>query len=677
MQLSLKVKIVLIATSVTLFSTGAIIASSGYFFGQEYAHALESRSLAVGNGLRIQLERLMRLTFGIRVDDLIGFDQQCQDIVRTYEGTRYAMVVGPAGNILFHNDPLRVGSRVGDPALSAAVARHSEAVIRHSEGGAAVYSAVVPVLRGGNEYVASVVVGSDAEPVAAKVRRLLGVSVVIGLFFLIAGMAALLAGLSAFVTRPLARLVAAIEGLRLDTPGEARQVAVGSGDEIGALAATFNAMTAKLAQTLQGLNEQIAERRHAEEELTRHRDHLEELVAARTAELTVAKERADVANRAKSAFLASMSHELRTPLNGVLGYAQILGRDKALSERQRKGVSVIQHCGEHLLTLINDILDLSRVEAGRLELYASAVELGPFLRVIGDAVRVKAEEKNLLFSFEADPDLPRAVQADERRLRQVLLNLLGNAVKFTEHGQVRLSVHCLGWQEQRVQLRFEVVDTGPGIAEDMQEAIFLPFEQAGDLQMRTSGTGLGLAISRQLVRLMGDDVHVQSRLGEGSRFWLDLWVPLARTAAEAPVQARTVVGYDGPRRRVLVVDDIAENRSLIVDLLRGLGFDTHEACDGRDGVARAAALRPDLILMDNVMPVMGGQEATRRLRALPEIGRVPIIAVSASATLADQHHSLSAGADAFVPKPVDIDILLQHIGKLLELSWVHQPHESA
>jgi len=677
MQASLKTKIGLIATSVMLFSMGAIIASSGYFFAREYSQALESRSLAIGNSVKIQLERLLRLTFGIRIDDLIGFDQQCQDIVRTYEGIRYAMVVGPAGNVMFHSDPTRVGHPVGDPLLVAAIARHAEAVIRHGDERAAIYSAVVPVFRGDNEYAASVVVGFDAQLVTAKVHKMLVIDVALGVFFFLAGAVMLLVTLSAFVTRPLGRLVDAIAGLRVDAPSDAPRLAVHSGDEIGLLASTFNAMTAKLAQTLQGLNEQIAERRHAEEELTRHRDHLEELVTARTAELTVAKERADVANRAKSAFLASMSHELRTPLNGVLGYAQILGRDKALSERQRKGVSVIQHCGEHLLTLINDILDLSRVEAGRLELYASAVELGPFLRVIGDAVRVKAEEKNLLFSFEADPDLPRAVQADERRLRQVLLNLLGNAVKFTGHGQVRLSVHCLGWQEQRVQLRFEVIDTGPGIAEDMQETIFLPFEQAGDLQMRTSGTGLGLAISRQLVRLMGDDVHVQSRLGEGSRFWLDLWVPLARTAADAPVQARTVVGYDGPRRRVLVVDDIAENRSLIVDLLRALGFDTHEACDGRDGVARAAALRPDLILMDNVMPVMGGQEATRRLRALPEIGRVPIIAVSASATLSDQHHSLSAGADAFVPKPVDIDILLQHIGKLLELSWIHQPHEAA
>jgi len=415
----------------------------------------------------------------------------------------------------------------------------------------------------------------------------------------------------------------------------------------------------------------ISERKRAEAELTRHRDHLEELVQARTSELTVAKERADVANRAKSAFLAGMSHELRTPLNGILGYAQILGRDTGLSDRQRKGISTIQHCGEHLLTLINDILDLSRVEAGRLELYPCAVELASFLRVIADAVRVKAEEKGLLFLFNATSDLPRAVQVDDRRLRQVLLNLLGNAVKFTARGEVRLRVQRLGHDEARAQLRFEVEDSGPGIDAQHLETIFLPFEQAGDAQMRIGGTGLGLAISRQLVRLMGDDVHVQSRVGEGSRFWFELWLPLVHGAAEAPAPAHAVVGYDGRRRHVLIVDDIAENRSLVVDLLRGLGFETHEAADGREGVAQAAALRPDLILMDNVMPVMGGQEATRRLRALPALSAVPIIAVSASASSADQRLSLDAGADAFVAKPIDVDVLLQHVGRLLHLSWVH------
>src|SRR6185369_11252566 len=226
--------------------------------------------------------------------------------------------------------------------------------------------------------------------------QMLAIDLAIGLFFFLAGVAALLIALSAFVTRPLARLVKAIEGARVDAPAGASGAVPGSRDEIGTLASTFDAMTAKLSKTVQGLNEQIAERRRAEEELTRHRDHLEELVEERTAQLVVAKDRAEVANRAKSVFLANMSHELRTPLNGILGYAQILRLDRGLTPRQESGLGTIQSSGEHLLTLINDVLDLSRIEAGKLELYPSAVSLAPFLRVVADTARIKAEEKSLL-----------------------------------------------------------------------------------------------------------------------------------------------------------------------------------------------------------------------------------------------------------------------------------------
>jgi signal transduction histidine kinase/Na+/proline symporter/CheY-like chemotaxis protein len=415
----------------------------------------------------------------------------------------------------------------------------------------------------------------------------------------------------------------------------------------------------------------ITERQRAEAELTRHRDHLEDLVRERTAELAVAKERADVANRAKSAFLASMSHELRTPLNGILGYAQILGRDRTLTPQQAKGLSVIRQSGEHLLTLINDILDLSRIEAGRMELYPTAVDLPSFLRVIADSMRVKAEEKGLLFQLWVTPDLARTVNVDEKRLRQVLLNLLGNAVKFTAAGEVNLRVSGSAANGGKVRLRFEVSDTGPGIAPDQLENIFLPFEQAGDAQMRAGGTGLGLAISRQLVRLMGDDLQVQSTPGQGSRFWFELNAPQV-PAQQEPENLAQVVAYEGPRQRILVVDDIEENRMLVVDLLRAVGFEVHEAVNGQDGLDKAVQLRPHLILMDNVMPVMRGAEATRRLRQLPGFEQIPVIAVSASAGANDQNSSLAAGANAFIAKPVDVELLLLRIGELLRLRWVVQ-----
>jgi PAS domain S-box-containing protein len=423
---------------------------------------------------------------------------------------------------------------------------------------------------------------------------------------------------------------------------------------------------------IESFSSDITQRKRAEAELMRHRDHLEELIRERTAELIVAKEHAEVANRAKSAFLANMSHELRTPLNGVLGFAQLLQRDAPAGSRQASGLNVIRNSGEHLLRLINDILDLSRVEAGRLELHPTVTELGSCLGMVVDSVRIRAEEKGLRFVLDAPPDLPRRVEVDDRRLRQILLNLLGNAVKFTEKGDVVLRVGRLPDADAHAHLRFEVSDTGPGIASDQLERVFLPFEQVGDVHQRSAGTGLGLAISRQLVRLMGDDLRVNSTFGLGCRFWFDLVLPLAGGEALSESNCQVTVGYEGERRKVLVVDDVADNRALVVDVLRALGFVTHEADNGQAGVNMAIAVKPDLVLMDNVMPVMSGQEATRCLRQTPGLESVPIVAISASAASSDQRRSLLTGANAFLAKPIDIDLLLHHIGELLKLVWIRE-----
>jgi PAS domain S-box-containing protein len=388
------------------------------------------------------------------------------------------------------------------------------------------------------------------------------------------------------------------------------------------------------------------------------------------AELVLARDRAEVANRAKSEFLARMSHELRTPLNAVLGYAQILKRDSIARDRLLIGLDTIEQSGEHLLTLINDILDLARIEAGKLDLDPVPLNLPGFLRVVADIVRVKAEQKDLLFRFETSPQLPQVVRADEKRLRQVLLNLLSNAVKFTDRGEVRLIVDAApGWDD--CLLRFEVSDTGIGIAAGDLPRLFQPFEQVSDTARRVGGTGLGLAISRELVRSMGGDIAVDSEPGSGTRFGFDLLVPVVRADALVAPRQRTVIGYRGPRKKVLVIDDVPENRALIIDYLEPLDFMVSEAADGRAGIEAAQVVRPDLILMDNVMPVMSGLEATRRLRQDPDLRGVPIVAVSASASQSDRDRSFAAGVDAFMHKPIDFHELLRHLSALLQLTWMY------
>ncbi|MFG6414067.1 ATP-binding protein [Roseateles sp. DC23W] len=316
------------------------------------------------------------------------------------------------------------------------------------------------------------------------------------------------------LTRPLAALAAAME--KVEGGDSDARAPVGGPRDIAAMAHTFNRMIGSLQER--------------ETELAAHRDHLGDLVRDRTLELSVAKERAEVASRAKSQFLARMSHELRTPLNAVMGYAQILKMENGLTPKQRSGLDIIHSSGQHLLTLIVDILDLSRIEAGKAELRVAPVDLATRLHAVVDILRVMAQEKQIALDLQLDDRLPATVLVDEKRLNQILLNLLGNAVKFTQVGGVTLKVHLLKQQDLQagmVPLRFEVHDTGVGIAEDQAERLFEPFEQAGSAEQRIGGTGLGLAISRQLVRMMGGEIGLESRLGQGSCFWFEISLPLA------------------------------------------------------------------------------------------------------------------------------------------------------
>jgi signal transduction histidine kinase/DNA-binding NarL/FixJ family response regulator len=393
-------------------------------------------------------------------------------------------------------------------------------------------------------------------------------------------------------------------------------------------------------------------------------------------ELRLAEEVAQNSSQAKSEFLANMSHELRTPLNGILGYTQILQRTESLSEKGRKGISIIYQCGSHLLTLINDVLDLSKIEARKLELHPVDFYFPAFLDSVTEICRIRAEQKVIAFNIQLDPNLPTGIHADEKRLRQVLINLLSNAIKFTDQGSVTFKVQVIGEEsnangETHYKIRFQVIDTGAGIIPEEVDKIFQPFEQAGNQKRQSEGTGLGLAISQKIVLLMGDQIQVKSEFGKGSTFWFEVklaeskdWAKISRV-----VEQGTIIGYQGQRRSILIVDDRWENRSVIVNLLEPVGFTVIEANQGEEGWEQALAEKPDLIITDLVMPISDGFELINRLRQSEQFKEIAVIASSASVFAADQYKSIDLGADAFLPKPVEAETLLEMLRQFLHLEW--------
>ena len=414
----------------------------------------------------------------------------------------------------------------------------------------------------------------------------------------------------------------------------------------------------------------ITERKQAENKLLETNQQLESAIAG----AVMMAEKADASNKSKSTFLANMSHEIRTPLNAIIGFSQLMNREKSLTDSQRKYVTSINSAGEHLLKLINDILELSKLGAGRMEINPTNFDLHAVFNEVQMMFKELSLSKRLQLVVELSGDLPHDVIADSHKLRQILINLIGNAIKFTDKGSIFVRASVDKRNKDTSRLVVEIQDTGPGISEDELGKLFKQFEQTSAGILKNSGTGLGLALSRELAVLMGGNITVASEEGKGSVFTIHVVLKEGKSEVSEAANAKRVICIDNPQKayRVLVVDDKQENRQVVVNLLNLTGFETKEAVNGEDAIAKFEAWEPHLILMDMRMPVMDGFEAIRLIKSTEKGRHTPVIAVTASTIEDHEKKGFNLDIQGCILKPFHENELFSAIGSVLGIEYIYE-----
>jgi signal transduction histidine kinase/ActR/RegA family two-component response regulator len=672
MTLGLRAKILLITVSLTLSGLLAVMTISSHLFAESYRSAMASRSIAIGQGLRVQLDRILQL--GIQLENLVGFDKLCRNAVDTYEGIDAVMLVDRDGRVLFGSSEALMGSQVKEAEVLAAIRSNSETNVRYERDGRDRYGAVVPVFGSDQVFVGSIVISLSAAAIDGHVAELRDGVMAVALVTLAVGVIVLVIALSHFISRPLRELVGSIERTRLQPLSAAPISVVNPDDELGTVARAFNGLMQSLRETM--VSKSSLE--DAYRQLDHYRNHLEELVRERTAALSIAKEAAEVANRAKTAFLANMSHELRTPMNGVLGMIELSGRRMA----DPKGAEYLEkakHSANRLLTVLNDILDLGKIEAERMRLEEIPFRLSSVLGNLRTLFGHAAARKGLTLVIDLPGDLEdQPLRGDPLRLEQIFTNLVGNAVKFSETGEIRVRLRALAQSAEEVTLRVEVEDQGIGISVADQERLFAAFEQADSSMTRKyGGTGLGLAICKRLVHMMKGEIGVESHPGRGSTFWFSACLAKDASGGHAEPEvaqqsAEEVLRNGFANTRVLLAEDEPVGQEVACGLLTRVGLAVDVADDGTRALDFACRQRYALILMDMQMPNLNGLDATKAIRLDATNHETPILALTASAYDEDRLACFKAGMNDHIAKPLNPGVFYEAV-----LRWLRASGQSA